>query len=62
MRIIKTKNMKKIAFKSPAMRIIAVSGTQLMAASAGVQATGLGNTPAEGLTYSNAGGDISSAW
>ena len=54
--------MKKIAFKSPAMRIIAVSGTQLMAASAGVQATGLGNTPAEGLTYSNAGGDISSAW
>ena len=55
--------MKKIAYKNPEMRVIAVGGSQLMASSgAGVQATGLGSSPADDLTYSNAGGDISLAW
>ena len=54
--------MKKISYKSPEMRVIAVSGAQLMAASAGVQTNGLGSTAADGLTYSAAGGDISLAW
>ena len=54
--------MKKIAYRTPEIRVITVSGAQLMAASAAVQTNGLGSTAAEGLTYSAAGGSISLAW